>query len=342
MGDRKKGITVAGSLIADVFYKIDSYPKSGMLTNIREITQNIGGTGNLILDLAKMDSSLQVHVSAIVGKDEGGNLMLKKLSQYDNINIQNITQKGSSSVTHVMNAQDTKQRTFFFHPAASDVYDESYIDWDMIQSDIFHLEYLLLMKKVDESDSIYGTHGAKILHDAQSRGMKTSIDIVSEQGNRASKIVPSALKHTDFCIINEVEAEAVTGIRFTSQGLVDNEKVKIVLKSLAEKGVGEWVVIHCPQAGYGYDCRNKNFVRVESLCLPEGYIKGTNGAGDAYCSGILYGAYQGMNLKKAMRYAAACAACSLSEENGTDGMRNKDEIWKLESQYHAHRKKGRE
>ena len=59
-------------------------------------------------------------------------------------------------------------------------------------------------------------------------------------------------------------------------------------------------MIHCPRCGYGYDCRTDAFVSVPSLHLPEGYIKGTNGAGDAYCSGILYGAYQGMTLEESM------------------------------------------
>ena len=49
---------------------------------------------------------------------------------------------------------------------------------------------------------------------------------------------------------------------------------------MKEKGVTTWAVIHCPRCGYGYDCRIDAFVSVPSLHLPEGYIKGTNGAGD--------------------------------------------------------------
>ncbi len=35
MKHEKQGITVAGSLIADTFYKIDTYPEAGMLTKAR-------------------------------------------------------------------------------------------------------------------------------------------------------------------------------------------------------------------------------------------------------------------------------------------------------------------
>lgn len=333
MKESKKGITVAGSLIADVFYKIDTYPNEGLLTKIRETNRHVGGSGNLILDLAKLDSNLPVKVSAIVGQDENGDMLFQKLSKYKNINLRNITREGESSVTLVMNAQDTKQRTFFFLPAASDRFEERYIDWDIVDSKIFHLEYLLLMAKVDAEDEMYGTHGAKILHDAQARGMKTSIDIVSEQSMRAHKIVSSALKYTDYCSVNEVEAESITGIPMLDDGRIMEERVEEVLRKLKEMGVTTWAVIHSPQCGYGYDCRHDTFVKVPSLTLPEGYIKGTNGAGDAYCSGILYGAYKGMDLETSMRLARACAACSLSEENGTDGLRPLEEVWKIDKLY---------
>ena len=52
MAKGTKGIAVAGTLIADTFYKIDTYPDAGNLTNIRDIVSYIGGTGNMLLDLA--------------------------------------------------------------------------------------------------------------------------------------------------------------------------------------------------------------------------------------------------------------------------------------------------
>ena len=74
MKHEKQGITVAGSLIADTFYKIDTYPEAGMLTKARDPVSYVGGTGNLIQDLAKMDPELPIRVSALVGADENGDL----------------------------------------------------------------------------------------------------------------------------------------------------------------------------------------------------------------------------------------------------------------------------
>ena len=328
----KRGIIVAGSLIADVHYEIDTYPEQGNLSTVRSTTGALGGSGNLILDLAKLDPELPVQVSALVGNDTNGQMLMQTLGRFPNIDTSAVVRSGNSSVTLVMNANDTKQRTFFFIPEASDLYDESCIQWDQLNGKIFHLEYLLLMKAVDSPDPVYGTHGAKILHDAQERGMITSIDIVSEQSDRARTVVQAALKYTDICSVNEFEAEGITGISMVKDGEIDAEKAYQALAALKDAGVKKWAVIHSPACCYGLDCETGETACVPSLLLPKGYIKGTTGAGDAFCSGILYGACRGKALHESLRFANACAACSLSEQNGTDGMRSWEEVLKLEKE----------
>lgn len=322
MKNQKQGIAIAGSLISDVFYQIDTYPDQGLLVNVRNTTHHVGGSGNIILDLAKLDSDLPVKVYAIVGADNNGKHLLSTLSKYKNIDQAGITVEGESSITMVMNASDTKQRTFFFIPGASDVFDESYVNWDNINAKIFHLEYLLLMKKVDSFDPEYGTHGAKMLCKAKQRGMLTSIDIVSEQSDRAKTVIKSALKYTDICCINEFEAQSVTEINLVNEnGELLPSAVKQAIQKICSLGVSKWIVIHSPKESFGYDVEKDEFVCLKSFNLPKDYIKGTTGAGDAYCGGILYGAYCDYSITQAMEIARATATCSLSENNGSDGLR---------------------
>lgn len=333
MNKTKTGITVAGSLIADVFYEIDTYPNQGFLVTVRDTSLNIGGSGNMILDLAKIDPNLKVTVCAVIGADKGGQYLQNVLAEFPNIDTTNLTVEENSSLTLVMNADDTKQRTFFFVPEASNKFCLDYINWDTINSKIFQLEYLLLMKKVDSPDSEYGTHGARILAEAKKRGMITSIDIVSEQSERAKNIVKAALKYTDICCINESEAAAVTGIEIAKDGKIDTEKVFEAIEIIHSFGVSKWIVIHEPKCSYGLDCQTGEQITVQSLTLPKGFIKGSTGAGDAYCSGILYSAHEDKNLEEAMKFARASAACSLSENNGTDGMRSYEMILRFEEEY---------
>lgn len=333
MENKKTGIAVAGSLIADIFYEIDTYPDQGFLVSVRDTSLNIGGSGNMILDLAKFDENLKVKVCAIIGSDKGGKHLEKVLANFPNIDTTNITVEENSSITHVMNAADTKQRTFFFVPEASDKFGMDYINWDTVDAKIFQLEYLLLMKKVDSPDEEYGTHGARILAEAKKRGMITSIDVVSEQSDRAKNIVKAALKYTDICCINESEAEAVTGIVMTKDGEILPEKVFEAIDEIKKLGVSKWIVVHAPKFGFGLDCETGERFTVPSLSLPKGYIKGSTGAGDAYCSGILYSAHEDKTLEEAMKFARASAACSLSENNGTDGMRSYQEVLLVEEKY---------
>ena len=80
--------------------------------------------------------------------------------------------------------------------------------------------------------------------------------------------------------------------------------------------------------GYGLD-ENDNLVEVPSIKLPSGWIKGTVGAGDAFCSGVLYGAWKGMDLKSAIELGTASAVCSLSQPGATEGMRTEAEAREL-------------
>jgi sugar/nucleoside kinase (ribokinase family) len=91
-------------------------------------------------------------------------------------------------------------------------------------------------------------------------------------------------------------------------------------------------VIHCPEIGCGLD-ENNNFVEVPSLKLPKGWIKGTVGAGDAFCAGILYAAEVGMDMTNALKLGACSAAASLSEVSASDGVKTAEECLKLYDQY---------
>jgi len=187
---------------------------------------------------------------------------------------------------------------------------------------ILHVGYILLMDTLDAPDAEFGTKMARLMHTAQSRDIKTSVDIVTETGDRARRLAPPALKYANYCIINESEAETITGVPLrTKDGALLPENMPAALRAMKEMGVSTWAVIHCPEAGYGMD-EHGDFVSVPSLNLPDNYIKGTVGAGDAYCSGVLYAAWKGENLKSALELGTAAAACSLSEPGAAEGMRS--------------------
>jgi sugar/nucleoside kinase (ribokinase family) len=167
---------------------------------------------------------------------------------------------------------------------------------------------------------------ARLLCHARERGIKTSIDVVSEAGDRFRKIVPPALKYADYCVINEVEAEQITGIKLRdAKGRLIAAHMPRALKKIRQDGVSVWAVIHCPEGGYGLD-QEGNYVESPTIDLPPGYIKGKVGAGDAFCAGVLCAAYRGESLEQGLDLGNAAAAASLSRPGGTEGMLPLDEL----------------
>lgn len=327
----KKGIAVAGNMIVDILYPIHGMPKPGELTTITaDASRSSGGAlCNDILDLALLDPQLPLVALGRVGRDPEGDFVMDKLRAHKNIDLQHVIFEGSTSMTLVMADEITKQRTFYHSRGGNAKFCEADIPWDQLDVDMLHIGYILLLDALDEEDSEYGTKMARLLHTAQERGIKTSIDVVSEAGDRFRRLVCPAMRYTDYCIINELEASATTGVELrTEDGKLLKENMPEALRKMKELGVSTWAVIHCPEVGFGLD-ENDNLVEVPSLKLPEGWIAGTVGAGDAFCSGVLYGAWKGMDLKSAIELGTASAVCSLSQPGATEGMRSVEEAMQV-------------
>lgn len=65
---------------------------------------------------------------------------------------------------------------------------------------------------------------------------------------------------------------------------------------------------------------------MRSLKLPAGYIRGTTGAGDAFCAGVLYAAEKDLPMLDALKMGACTAAASLHGAGAADGVGTADEV----------------
>lgn len=331
----REGICCAGNMIVDITYPISDWPAQGELTHITDgIGRSTGGSVcNTVTDLARLDGELPLYASGIAGHDSEGDFILSELGRYPNIDLSSVTRSGHTGFTVVMSNERTKERTFFYHSGGTDSYCAEQIDLDGINARIFHVGYALLLPGLDSRDPEYGTGMARLLHDAREKGMKTSIDVVTEMGERFKKIVTPSLKYTDYCIINELEAQQISGVALRDgSGALIKANLPLALKKLKELGVKEWAVIHCPELGCGMD-ESGNYLVCTSLRLPMDYIKGTVGAGDAFCAGVLYAACKGTGLNEALHLGTCAAAASLSQPGASDGVGTVEEVMRLEKLY---------
>lgn len=309
----KSGIAVAGSILVDKLNEISAYPNEGELVKISNTGIAVGGcVPNVAIDLKKISAELPVYAIGKVGNDHEGEYVKKTLRE-SGVNADYIvSDEEKTSFTDVMSVSGG-QRTFFTYAGASAGFGYGNIPFENLNVKMLHLGYFLLLDKIDGGD------GEMILKRAKESGIRTSIDLVSENSDRYSLVTP-CLKFTDNLIVNETEAGKLTGIS------PEPENMRAVCEKLKAYGVKERVIIHCPEYGACYS--ESGFTVVPSYDLPKGFIKGTTGAGDAFCAGALTAIYEDKPNEEILEFASACAVAALSAVDATSGLKNKTEILK--------------
>ena len=66
---------------------------------------------------------------------------------------------------------------------------------------------------------------------------------------------------------------------------------------------------------------NEGMCMVHSYKLPDGYIQGTTGAGDAFCAGALLGIYEDVSDMDILDMATIAATGALSAADATSGLK---------------------
>ena len=329
-----KSVSFCGNIIIDSIKEIPWWPEQGMLAPISSLRHALGGSvSNTSIDLKTLDPSVVVKAIGKVGTDGNGDLALAGL-QKRGIDVSGVLRVDApTTFTDVMAVTSSGQRTFFNMHGADSLLTPEDIDPAKLDCDIFHLGYLLLLDGLDAPDDEYGTKAARLLAKVRAAGIRTSVDIVSEQSERFARIVRPALKHCDYLIVNEIEGARATGLpAVDASGKVTVGTLSAIAAKLFELGVREKVVLHCPDLSVARDAAG-HVVAVPSLDLPKDWIKGSVGAGDAFCAGMLLAILKDMDLEAGMRLASCAAAANLASADATGGALPLAETLALEAKF---------
>lgn len=316
------GITAAGNWIVDRVKGVDCLPGRGMLANIRSQSFSPGGApANVLHDLARLKVSFPLAGLGMVGNDADGEY-LKRIFAGLGVDIHGLqtTDEAPTSYTDVMNDEATGDRVFFHQRGANALFSPAHVAISRLKCRIFHLGYLLLLDAMDQADPVHGTVAAGLLQQVQAAGILTSLDVVSEEGDRFSRLVPPSLKYVDYLILNEIEVGRVVGLTVRDQKRqLDGAALIEAVERLYDFGNMHLVAVHMPEGVYMRDRAGKRYSR-GSLALPEGYIAGAVGAGDAFCAGMLHGLHEGWDLLETAQLASCCAAASLARPGASEGI----------------------
>lgn len=320
----RNGLLAGGNWIIDQVKLIDVYPQPEQLANIRSQAQGTGGAPyNVLIDLARLGAGFPLIAAGLVGDDTLGSQILRDCQKHKiETRFLSSTSKAPTSYTDVMTEIGQGRRTFFHHRGANALWAGDDLDFEKCKARIFHLGYLLLLDALDCADKKFGTKAARLLAHAQEAGIKTSVDVVSENSERFSKIVTPALKYVDYCILNEIEAGKTAGFKIRQDdGKLDTVALRHTAGALLQHGVRELIVIHFPEGAFARTRKGEDYWQ-SSLNLPAKYIVGTAGAGDAFCAGVLLGLHENWDLSRCLVTGVCAAAASLSDPTCTNGVKS--------------------
>jgi sugar/nucleoside kinase (ribokinase family) len=153
-------------------------------------------------------------------------------------------------------------------------------------------------------EELDGEPEVRLLAEARSRGLMTSLDTVWDATGRWDRVVP-ALPHVDLFAPNLPEGRAITG----------KEEPAAVASWLRERGADAVVlklgVLGCYVSGEGFEGA------IEPL--PVEAVDAT-GAGDAFVAGLLYGSLAGWPLDRSARFANAVGALATTAVGAVEGV----------------------
>ncbi|NUP98248.1 MAG: carbohydrate kinase family protein [Armatimonadetes bacterium] len=343
------GIATAGNWIVDRVKIVDHYPEEETLASISAEERGTGGGAyNCIVDLHQLGASFPLTALGCVGNDADGEWIRADLEARGIDHRGIVTGAAPTSYTDVMSVAATGRRTFFHCTGANAEFGPEHIPYDSLSARVVHLAYLLLLARLDRPDAEFGSVGARVLAELSSTGAITCLDVVSEDSPRVQGIVVPALAQVDCLIINELEAGTISGettrVKKLTAGadshhpqpqvisVLSGQGVKAAARRLLELGVRRWVVIHMPEGGYALGRDGQEFFQ-PSLELPQDFIAGAAGAGDAFASGILYGLHEDWEISRSLRLAVATAAASLRHPTTTAGVGPLEETLDLLDRY---------
>lgn len=316
----RRGILAGGNFIIDHVKLIDGYPEQDMLAFIQgETSSNGGGPYNVLKDLAAMQVGYPLEAAGLVGNDPNGDWILQDCKT-TGIDIRQLRQtaEAPTSYTDAMTVSNTGRRTFFHHLGANAILGAKHFDFRHTGAKLFHLGYLMLLSEMDRILDDDRTIASLVLEAAQNAGLLTSVDLVSAEHPNFRAITVAALPFTDFLIVNEIEAGRVIGENLQSSHH-DIPRMQKAARSLLALGVRREVIIHF-ETGAVVANKAGDTHHQTSLQLPDGFIAGATGAGDAFAAGYLHGTHEGWDIPERLKLAVCTAAMSLTDPPPSRGL----------------------
>lgn len=317
----RAGVVTGGTWCADHNKLVETWPSEEEL--VRIVSEDIRGGGsacNLGIDIKRLDPDLPVSTIGLVGDDADGEYLLQQAVQ-EGLDCSGLAVEVGyrTTFTDAFTAQDTARRTHLFHPGTSQVLSPDHFDFSTIKARILHLGLPGLHEIMDNTWQGDDNGWVSVLKKARAAGLETNLELCSLPAPQLRKLITPCLNHLDYLIVNDFEIAAVAG-RPIDHGQAPDIEMNLSNAKDALQGTPlKLVIVHFPMGAVAVTRRGDQLV-LPSVDMPVDKIAGTNGAGDAFAAGALYGLHEGWALEDTVKLAHASAAASMRHIGTTDAL----------------------
>ncbi len=302
------------------------WPAEETLTQVLASRTDGGGPAhNVAMDLARLGAPFPIWGMGAVGDDAAGRLLLDSCRARGVDASQLRTVAGApTSYTDVMTVEATGKRTFFHLQGANALLRPDDFDFARTPARILHLGAPGVHRGLDQPSGDDANGWVTVLRRARRAGLETNLEMVSGPPAEMRALVEPCLPHLDSLIVNDYEAAALTGQEVVSGGRTAARAARAAAVAILARGVRERVIVHFPE-GCVAATADGRIVERPSLRVPPEFVRGANGAGDAFVAGVLYGVHEGWALDESLvlGLCAAAVGAGLPVHHGLGGQRGR-------------------
>ena len=315
----RRGIVTGGTWCADHNKFVSHWPGEEEVVEILKNEVRGGGSAcNFGIDMKRLDPDMPVSTIGLVGDDEDGHILV---AEADAAGIERsnliMTEGGRTAHTDAFTAADTGRRTHMYLPGTAAELTPDHFDFSDVSARLLHLGLPGVHPKLDAAWRDDANGWVAILKKAQSEGIATNLELCSIPAERIAAIVRPCLPHLDLLVVNDYEIAAIAGHETGHGSSVDADQCLKAARQVMDEGSMQLVVVHFPMGAIAVDAAGAQFSKA-SVNVPKEEIRGTNGAGDAFAAGLIYGLHQEWEIEAALELGHASAAASVRGLGTTD------------------------
>jgi sugar/nucleoside kinase (ribokinase family) len=322
----RRGIVTGGTWCVDHNRVIEFWPAEDAVAEILSDEMQGGGSAcNLAIDMRKLDPNLPVETIGLVGDDGEGRFLLDQASMYGIRRSQLVVAEGTrTQFAEAYTSKLSGRRTHIYRAGASSLLAPDDFDLTSTTARILHLGLPGVHKTMDRPYRDDPNGWVTVLRRARDLGIITNLELASIAPERLAPLVLPCLPHLNLLIVNDTEIGVLADRTTVIDGKTNVEACIEAARTILESGNMESVIIHFP-AGAVTASRDGSTVMRPSVNVPPEEVIGTNGAGDAFAAGFLYGYHESWSLERCLALAHAAAAASLRSVSTTGAM----ESWEI-------------